>query len=137
MPKYVADMTVKGLNTVGKVVKGSCVLIMGLTYKENVADIRESPVEEMVKELTEFGVMVYRYDPLLPDSIIQKFGAIPLPKLDKKVDAIIVAVAHDAFKSMSIDYIRNLMNAHPVLVDVRGMIDGTTAEKTGISYYRL
>jgi UDPglucose 6-dehydrogenase/UDP-N-acetyl-D-galactosamine dehydrogenase len=137
MPKYVADMTVKGLNNVGKVVKGSCVLIMGLTYKENVADIRESPVEEIVKELTEFGVMVYGYDPLLPDGIIQKFGAIPLPKLDKKVDAIIVAVAHDAFRTMNIDHIRNLMNAHPVLVDVRGMIDRTTAEKNGISYYRL
>ena len=110
---------------------------MGLTYKENVPDIRESPVEEMVKELKEFGVTVYGYDPLLPDSVIQKFGATPLPKLDKKVDAIIVAVAHDAFRLMPLERIRNLMNAHPVLVDVRGMIDRTTAEEKGISYYRL
>ena len=137
MPKYVADMAVKGLNNAGKVIKGSSVLIMGLTYKENVPDIRESPVEEMVKELKEFGVTVYGYDPLLPDSVIQKFGAIPIPELDKKVDAIIVAVAHDAFKSMDIDCIRNLMKVHPVLVDVRGMIDKIAAEEKGISCYRL
>ncbi|PKL70358.1 MAG: nucleotide sugar dehydrogenase [Methanomicrobiales archaeon HGW-Methanomicrobiales-1] len=137
MPKYVADMAVKGLNNAGKVIKGSSVLIMGLTYKENVPDTRESPVEEMVKELKEFGVHVYGYDPLLPDSIIQKFGAIPLPELDRKVDAIIVAVAHNAFRTMNIDYIHNLMNAHPLLVDVRGMIAKTTAEENGITYYRL
>ena len=137
MPKYVADMAVKGLNNAGKVIKGSSVLIMGLTYKENVPDIRESPVEEMVHELKEFGVMVYGYDPLLPDSVIQKFGAVPLPNLDKKVDAIIVAVAHDTFRSMTLDQIRNQMNASPVLVDVRGMIDGDRAEEKGISYYRL
>ncbi len=137
MPKYVADMAVKGLNNAGKVIRSSSVLIMGLTYKENVPDIRESPVEEMVKELKEFGVTVYGYDPLLPDSVIQRFGATPLPNLDKKVDAIIIAVAHDGFRSMSLERIRNLMNASPVLVDVRGMIDKTAAEEKGISCYRL
>ena len=65
MPKHVAEMAIKGLNEVGKVIKGSKVLIMGLTYKENVPDTRESPVREMVKELKEFGVEAYGYDPLL------------------------------------------------------------------------
>ena len=54
MPKHVAEMAIKGLNEVGKVIKGSKVLIMGLTYKENVADTRESPVREMVKELKDY-----------------------------------------------------------------------------------
>jgi UDPglucose 6-dehydrogenase/UDP-N-acetyl-D-galactosamine dehydrogenase len=54
---------IKGLNEVDKVIKGSKVLIMGLTYKENVPDTRESPVREVVKELKEFGVEVYGYDP--------------------------------------------------------------------------
>jgi len=58
MPKHVAEMAIKGLNEVSKVIKGSKVLIMGLTYKENVPDTRESPVREMVKELKEFGVDV-------------------------------------------------------------------------------
>ena len=52
------------------VIKGSNVLIMGLTYKENVADTRESPVREMLKELKEFGVDVYGYDPLLSREVI-------------------------------------------------------------------
>ncbi len=68
MPKHVAQMTIKALNNVGKVIKGSKVLIMGLTYKENVPDIRESPVKEIVKELKEFGVEVYGYDPVLEEN---------------------------------------------------------------------
>jgi len=53
--------------------KGSKVLIMSLTYKENVADTRESPVREIVKELKEFGVAVYGYDPLLSNKEIEGF----------------------------------------------------------------
>ena len=56
MPKHVAEMAIKGLNEVDKVIKGSKVLSMGLTYKENVPDTRESPVRELVKELKEFSV---------------------------------------------------------------------------------
>ncbi|MDI6886585.1 MAG: nucleotide sugar dehydrogenase, partial [archaeon] len=74
MSKHVAGMAIKGLNEVGKVIKGSKVLIMGLTYKENVPDTRESPVMEMVKELKEFGVEIYGYDPLLDKEEIEGFG---------------------------------------------------------------
>jgi UDPglucose 6-dehydrogenase/UDP-N-acetyl-D-galactosamine dehydrogenase len=103
MPKHVAEMAIKGLNEVGKVIKGSKVLIMGLTYKENVPDTRESPVKEMVKELKEFGVEAYGYDPLLSKEEIVKFGVNALDNLDVKVkmDGVIVAVAHDEFKRFS------------------------------------
>jgi UDP-N-acetyl-D-galactosamine dehydrogenase len=137
MPKYVAEMAVKGLNKVGKTIKGSNVLIMGLTYKEDVADIRESPVENMVHELKEYDVNVYGYDPLLPDSVIAHFGTIPLPKLDKKMDAVIITVAHKKFKELSLEQIRRFMNSKPVLVDVRGMVDQNAATKTGIYYQKL
>jgi UDP-N-acetyl-D-galactosamine dehydrogenase len=108
---------------------------MGLTYKEDVADIRESPVEQMVHELKDFDENVYGYDPLLPDSVVRHFGAEPLPKLDRKMDAVIIAVAHRQFKEMTIRDIRQLMNDHPVLIDVRGMLDRTAAQKNGF-YYR-
>ena len=137
MPKYVAEMAVKGLNKVGKTIKGSSVLIMGLTYKEDVADIRESPVENMVAELKEYDVNVYGYDPLLPDSVIKHFGARPLPKLDKKMDAVIIAVAHKPFKEMSVLEIRSLMKDNPVLIDVRGMVDRDAAGKAGMLYRKL
>ncbi len=73
MPTHVAEMAIRGLNEVGKVIKGSKVLIMGLTYKENVPDTRESPVREMVKELKEFGVDVYGHDPTLSRKEIESF----------------------------------------------------------------
>jgi UDP-N-acetyl-D-galactosamine dehydrogenase len=137
MPGFVARMAMKGLNDVGKVIKGSKVLIMGLTYKENVPDIRTSPVEDMVKELKDFGVDVYGHDPLLSDSVIMQFGATPLPVLNKKVDAVIIAVAHDQFRKMSVEDISLLMNQNGVLIDVRGMIDHDIAEKHGMYYQRL
>ena len=137
MPKYVADLAVKGLNKVGKTINGSKVLIMGLTYKEDVADIRESPVENMVHELKEFDVQVYGYDPLLSDAVIEHFGAIPLPNLDQKMDAVIIAVAHQQFRQMPVETIRALMNDHPVLIDVRGMVDQEVCRDLGIYYRKL
>jgi len=137
MPKHVAELAVKGLNDVGKVIKGSKVLIMGLTYKEDVPDTRESPVEEIVHELREFKVDVYGYDPLLPDEVIQRFGAKPLPRLDVKVDAVIIAVAHSQFRAMPVEKIRGLMKDHPVLIDVRGMVSGIGADKAGMYYRKL
>ena len=137
MPRYVANMAIKGLNKVGKKIKGSNVLIMGLTYKEDVADTRESPAENMVEELKEFDVNVYGYDPLLTANEIKHFGAIPLPKLDKKMDAVIIAVAHKQFRKMKVEDIVALMNGKPVLVDVRGMVDRDAAEKLGMYYRKL
>jgi UDP-N-acetyl-D-galactosamine dehydrogenase len=137
MPRYVADMAIKGLNKVGKIIKGSDVLIMGLTYKEDVADIRESPVEEMVHELKDFDVNVYGYDPLLPDTVIQQFGATPLPALDKKIDAVIIAVAHQQFKNMTVAQIRGLMKESPVLIDVRGMIAPAQVSSSDLYYKKL
>jgi UDP-N-acetyl-D-galactosamine dehydrogenase len=137
MPRYVADMAIKSLNKVGKTINGSEVLIMGLTYKEDVADIRESPVEEMVHELKEYDVEVYGYDPLLPDSVISGFGATPLPRLDRKMDAVIIAVAHRQFRQMTVPQIRDLMKPRPVLIDVRGMMDQEMAKASGIFYRKL
>ena len=128
---------IKGLNEVGKVIKGSKVLIMGLTYKENVPDTRESPVREMVKELKEFGVNVYSYDPLLSKEEIEAFGVNALDDFNVIMDCVIVAVAHDEFKKMKLDDIGKFMNNKPVLVDVRGMLDAGKAEGMGFCYKRL
>ena len=119
------------------VIKGSKVLIMGLTYKENVPDTRESPVKEIVKELKEFGVEAYGYDPLLSKEEIKGFGVKALDNLDVKIkmDCVIVAVAHDEFKKMGFEDIGKFMNNKPIIVDVRGMFDGEEAKRKGF-YYR-
>ena len=128
---------IKGLNEVGKVIKGSKVLIMGLTYKENVPDTRESPVREMVKELKEFGIDVYGYDPLLSKEEIKGFGVKALDNLDMKIDCVIVAVVHDAFKKIKLEDVKKFMNDKSVLVDVRGMFEEEDARKKGFYYVRL
>jgi UDP-N-acetyl-D-galactosamine dehydrogenase len=139
MPKHVAEMAIKALNNVGKVIKGSKILIMGLTYKENIADIRETPTREIVKELQEYGVDVYGYDPML-DDIEQKFGIKALSSLENisGIDCVILAVAHDAFKEIiTLDKLKDIMNANPILIDVRGFFDGREAQERGFIYRNL
>jgi UDPglucose 6-dehydrogenase/UDP-N-acetyl-D-galactosamine dehydrogenase len=137
MPRHVALMTVKALNDVGKVIKDSKVLIMGLTYKENVPDTRESPVREIVKELEEFGVKIFGYDPLLGKGDVENFGVDALERLSVKVDAVIITVAHDEFKKIDLEDIKKFMNDKPVLIDVRGMYDVKDAERKEFYYRRL
>jgi UDPglucose 6-dehydrogenase/UDP-N-acetyl-D-galactosamine dehydrogenase len=140
MPKHVAEMAIKGLNEVDKVIKGSKVLIMGLTYKENVPDTRESPVREMVKELKEFGVGVYGYDPLLRREEIEQFGVKALNELNmenEKIDCVIMAVAHDEFKKIKLEDLTRMTNDKPVLIDVRGVFNEEEARREGVYYRRL
>lgn len=118
MPKYVAEMTIKGLNEVGKVIKDSKVLIMGLTYKENVPDIRESPVHEIVKELKEFKIDVYGQDPLLSRKETEKFG-LKLFDKNMKYDCVIIAVVHDEFKKIGLKSLKTIMNDESLLIDVK------------------
>lgn len=132
MPKHVAEMAIKGLNDAGKVIKGSKVLIMGLTYKENVPDTRESPAREIVKELKEFGVEVYGHDHLLEIDEIVRFG-VKIYK-NEKVDCVIVAVGHDEFRRMRLEDIRVFLGYDPVLVDVRGVFDMTDDVRNEILY---
>jgi UDPglucose 6-dehydrogenase/UDP-N-acetyl-D-galactosamine dehydrogenase len=137
MPEHVAMLTIRALNEAGKVIKGSKVLVMGLTYKENVPDTRETPVVEMIRVLKEFGVEVYGCDPLLSPAEIEGFGVVPVDGLKDGMDAVVVAVAHREFKDLSLEEIAGSMGEGPVVVDVRGMYEGSQAEELGIRYVRL
>jgi UDPglucose 6-dehydrogenase/UDP-N-acetyl-D-galactosamine dehydrogenase len=91
----------------------------------------------MVKELKEFGVEAYGYDPLISKEEIDAFGVKALDNLDVKLkmDGVIVAVAHDEFKKMGLEDRGEFMNAKPVIIDVRGMFDDE--EGKGFYYRRL
>jgi len=108
-----------------------------LTYKENVPDTRESPVREMLKELKEFGIKIYGYDPLLSKEEIKQFGVKAIDNLNVKVDCVIVAVAHEEFKKINLKDTQELMNNAPVLIDVRGMFNGEEAKRDGFYYKAL
>lgn len=140
MPGHVADMAIKGINEVGKVIKGSKVLIMGLTYKENVPDTRESPVSEMIHELKEFDVDVYGYDPLLEPTEIERFGAQPLASLqdlDAPMSCIIINSPHDVFASLTLEKVLSICNGKPIIVDVTGMLKGNEGLRDGCCYRTL
>jgi UDP-N-acetyl-D-galactosamine dehydrogenase len=138
MAKYIAEMTIKSLNGMDKVIKGSRVLVMGLTYKENVPDIRETPVREIIDELKEFGVEITGYDPLL-GNVAKEFGIKAVKSLKglNGIDGIILAVAHDAFKTISVNNLKEIVNANPVLIDVRGLFNPAAARKAGFYYWSL
>ncbi len=136
MPKHIVEMTVKALNDNDKVIKNSKVLIMGLTYKENVADTREAPVREIIHGLEEYGVTIFGYDPLLNDfpneyklQLIHNLEDLP------EIDCVIITVAHDNFLDITLNHLKQLMGSHPVIIDIRGMFNYEEASSVGI-YYR-
>ena len=120
MPKYVAEMTIKGLNEAGKVLKNSKVLIMGLTYKENVPDTRESPAQGMIKELKEFKIDVFGCDPFLSTADIKRFGVNSFDE-NRKYDCVILNVPHKEFFYNGNININKILTGKTILIDVKGL----------------
>lgn len=139
MPKYVAELTIKALNESGKVINGSKIFILGLTFKENIDDTRESPVRELIKELKEFKCEIYGYDPHISKEEIQNFGITvkTFDDADMKYDCIIVTVGHDEFKKISLDSLKKFTNEKPVLIDVRKIYNINDAKSKGFYYKTL
>jgi len=137
MSKHVAELTIKALNEAGKIINGSKILIMGLTFKENVEDTRESPIKETIKELKEYKCDLYGYDPLLTKEEIESFGIQAVDTFNGvKVDCFIVTVMHDEFKEISTDQFKTAsIDKQPILIDVRGYYRKT--KENGFFYYTL
>lgn len=134
MPKNVSELAIKGLNEAGKVIKGSKVLILGLTYKENVPDTRESPVGNIVKELKEFKVKIYGHDPLLCKEQIDAFGIEALSELSSiKADCIIIAAPHSEYVSLTPENLIAITEKDPVLIDVKGCLPD--CHESGLFHY--
>ena len=138
IPKHIAEITIKALNNAGKVIKNSSILIMGLAYKDNVADIRETPVKEIIKELREYGVKVFAYDPLV-NCIEEDFGVEAVMELESMsgIDGVILVAAHDEFQEISLKVLKKITKDDTVLVDIRGFYNKDEAESMGFNYRRL
>ncbi|MCK5434975.1 MAG: nucleotide sugar dehydrogenase, partial [Dehalococcoidales bacterium] len=138
MPDYVTELAIKGLINTGKIVKGARVLIMGLAYKQDVADTRESPAGKIINRLREYGVEVVGYDPLL-DDIEGEFGIESVSSLEslREIDCVIITVAHSAFRNIKADTLKSIMNDNPILIDVRGFFSREEALEKGFYYQGL
>jgi UDP-N-acetyl-D-glucosamine/UDP-N-acetyl-D-galactosamine dehydrogenase len=138
MPNHVADIAIKAINNADKVIRKSKVLIMGVTYKENVPDTRESPAKEIIKDLKEYGLTVLGYDPLV-GNLAEQFDVEAVSDLMslEGIDCIIVTVAHRFFRALGLEQLRQISNHRPVLLDVRGIFDPSEAVRRGFDYHTL
>ena len=122
MGGYIAKKLVKKLIGMGKGILGARVLVMGITFKENVADIRNSKVVDIINELKDFGVDVDVVDPYADSEEVKKmYGFKLIEKPRDNYDAIVVAVSHDAYKNLDEKYFKSLTYDNAVLVDVKGI----------------
>jgi len=122
---YVARQTAAKLSSNGKVIPGLRVLVMGVTIKENVSDIRNSRISDIVSELITLGIQPEVYDPHASSQTVMKEMGFPLVDVPgREYDAIIVAVAHDEFKDLQEDYFISLSSHAAILVDVKGLYRG-------------
>jgi len=143
MGKFVAENTVKKLIKAGKAVKGSKVLILGLTFKENISDIRNTKVIDLYNELKEYGIEVFVYDPFAyPQEVKEEYRIELLDNIEKfaPYDAVVVAVKHRPFiEELDFKEYKRLMKGSKksVLIDIKGLYNRQKAEKEGFLYWRL
>ncbi len=140
MGKYVAENTLKQLITYDRQIKGCKVLVMGITFKENCPDIRNSKVIDIINELKEYGIEIKVVDPLAEESEVQREYGIRLSKLEDvtDVDAVIFAVPHEKFKDINLRELKRIYRDDKlVLIDIKGMFDRKKAEDLNYLYWRL
>ena len=141
MGKFIAEKTIKKLIEAEKVVKNSHVLIMGLTFKENCPDLRNSKVEDIIKELKEYNVKISVVDPIADKNEAKKEYNVKLERWEniKDLDAIILAVGHDEYKEIDLKDLEKyyLNKKNKILIDVKGIIDKEEASKLEYNLWRL
>ena len=143
MGAYVADAAVKQMIAAGQAPKKSKVVILGLTFKENCPDTRNSKVEDIIKQLKTYGIKPVVVDPWASEQDAMHEYSVKLQSMEeaKDADCIIVAVAHNEFKALSLNDIKNMFKSGPdagkVLLDVKGLYKVCELEKSGMRYWRL
>ncbi|APW66148.1 Vi polysaccharide biosynthesis protein VipA/TviB [Poseidonibacter parvus] len=129
MGKYIAEKTIKIMIKKGKIIKDSNILIMGLTFKENCPDIRNTKVVDIILELKEYGANIDVYEPWIDekDKDYYDYNFVENPiKSDKKYEAVVVAVGHDKFREYTQEEFESLINGENVLIDVKNVIPKST-----------
>lgn len=148
MGKYVGESTVKNLIKANKQVKGAKVAILGMTFKEDCPDVRNSKVIDIINELKEYGIDVFVADPIADENEVKREYGVDLTKFEniKNMDAVIVAVGHKEYMELTLESIKKLYEEKPdslnsedklVLVDVKGIFDKKEAQLKNYLYWRL
>ena len=143
MGRFVADAAIKKMISVGQAPKKSKVVILGLTFKENCPDTRNSKVEDIIKRLAEYEITPVVVDPWASERDAMHEYGVTLTKLEnvKDADCVIVAVAHNEFKALSLDDIKKIFkesdDSEKVLIDVKGLYKIADLKASGMAFWRL
>lgn len=143
MGQFVADAAIKQMILAGKTVKQARVAVLGLTFKENCADTRNSRVADILSRLREYGVTPIVSDPLADAKEVEREYGVALTPLEKVkgMDCVVVAVAHRRYRQMSRESLRAMFSPNPqsenVLIDVKSIFNKTEMELDGYRYWRL
>ncbi len=139
MGTFIAQRAIREMIHSGHTILGNVVTVLGLTFKENCPDLRNSKVIDIIRELQDYGVMVQVCDPMADSAeAIHEYGVTLVPIEDlQPAAAVVAAVAHHQFLSWSPEDIGRYMGDNPVLIDVKGMYDQLAMAAAGIRVWRL
>ena len=139
MGKYIAEQTVKQMIAVGLPVKGADVIVLGLTFKEDCSDLRNSKVIDVITELKTYGVNVHVHDPIAAaDHALHEYGVALRPWADlPRAHAVVAAVSHREYKAMSAALIQSVAIPGAVFVDVKSAFNAADLSAAGMSVWRL
>lgn len=141
MGAYIADKTVRKMIETGLAPRKCGVVILGMTFKENCPDVRNSRVNDIVKTLREYGINPTIVDPWANREAARKEYGVELTALEdvRDADCVILAVAHREFQKLGVDGLKTLYGDRQtkILIDVKGMFDLNQLKKTDIRWWRL
>ena len=143
MGAYVADAAIRKMIEAGQAPKNSKVVILGLTFKENCPDTRNSKVDDIIRRLNEYGIQPVVVDPWASERDAMHEYGVTLTKLEdvKNADCLIVAVGHNEFRSMSTMQLKKLFKDVPdeekVLIDVKSLYRLDELKASGMRFWRL
>lgn len=139
MPDHVAELTIKALNRCHKTLRESRVLVLGLSYKPGVADIRSSKVADVVDSLAEYDVDVAGFDPFADDDAVRDAFDIDVQSTlsFEGFDAILLATPHAEFEQLDLEAVASELEPDPALIDVTGALEEASAVEAGFLYRRV
>jgi UDP-N-acetyl-D-galactosamine dehydrogenase len=139
MGKYIAEQTVKQMIAAGSYVKGAKVNVLGLTFKENCADLRNSKVIDIIHELQSYGAEVFVHDPDAdPAEALHEYGVKLLPWDElPRADAIVAAVAHNKYRQLTLEDLSRKVVKGGCFVDVKAGFLEAELTAAGLKVWRL
>lgn len=139
MGKFVAEQTIKGLIRAGHQVRGAKVVVLGLTFKEDCPDLRNSRVIDVIDELQSYGVEVFVHDPIADGEEARHEYGVELLAWDvlPQSEAIVAAVAHRDFLELPLDFLLAKLKPAGCLIDVKARFPADTLRAKGVNLWRL